>query len=438
MTSVSLVIPYSDSRWGWPQNKRLEELSKLLTEPAKTHHRILFKGENKDLTVIRVSIYLPKYRLTNGRTTSLQSEYLARNQTVRRDLFTGDPELIDAQQAQDQLLSDVIHQQGLHKFFEDSTNKQSDPILLDERGFVVNGNRRLCCWRKLLQSDSNKYGHFDHIDVIVLPHCDDKEIDRIEAHLQIEKDIKADYSWDARANMLIDKQKRDQFSSRELAELYRTKESEIKELIDMRQCADEYLRSRDKADMWSLVSEHEEAFRKIATLRPKIADVGRQMLFLKSAFTLVDNPKEAGGRLYEQIPAILSSLDEVAAKLLEEFPVEPSMAPPETVELFGGSAPKPLETSIAPLVAEISKKKNACRAREIIVETVTAQKELKKNSKLAKFLFQCCRDANTRLSSAVMEGLRPESDQSGVSNQLYEIEKNIAKIRKYLEEHVAD
>ena len=437
MPPTLFALSPADIRYGWAQHKRCEELTKLYSIPAKAHHRVLFKGQNTDLPIVRVPIDLPKYRMANGRTSSLQAEYLAKHASARRDMFSGDPELTDAQAAQHELLLMVIRQQDLRKTFEDISNKQIEPILLDERGFVVNGNRRLCCWRDLYYADSAKYGHFAYIDVVVLPHCDEKDIDRLEAWLQIQKDIKADYSWDARANMLLDKQKRDGFSNKELAELYGMKEGDVTELIDMRKYGDSYLRSRGKADMWSLVSDHEEAFRKIVASRPKISDVGNQEVFMEASFALIDNPKEAGGRLYEQIPAILDSLDEVKEKLAEEFPVGQVVAAPEIDDMFGGGA-KATQPSALPLSVEIRKPENTDKARRIIVEVIASQKELRKNSKAAEYLLECCKKANAQLNAAVKEGLRPESNRSGVAKQLEAIEKSITSIRTHLEEHAKD
>lgn len=427
-----------DIHFGWPQTKRCEELDKLRETPATSYHRLLFKEQNTDLPIIRVHIDLPKYRLANGRTASLQAEHLAINSSVRRDIFSGDPELHDAQKAQHNLLLKVIKQQDLRKLFEDTKNNQIEPIILDERGFVVNGNRRLCCWRDLILGNAEKYGHFSYIDVVVLPHCDEKDIDRLEASLQIQKDIKADYSWDAKANMLIDKQNRDGFSNKDLANLYDMKEGEITELIDMRTYADTYLRSRNKTDIWSRVSDHEEAFRKIVLLRPKIGDVDDQELFKEAAFALIDNPLEAGARLYDQIPAIHVNLDPIKKKLTEEFPVTLPTASPDAEEIFGdGESTSPANLS-TPLSVEIRKGENTNRARQIIVEVLASQKEIKLNSKAEDYLIECCKKANAQLSAAVKEGLRHESNRSGVSKQLDAIETNFTQIRKYLEEHADD
>ncbi|MBK7576838.1 MAG: hypothetical protein IPI24_05340 [Ignavibacteria bacterium] len=73
--------------------------------------------------------------MVNGRTVSLQEEYLAKNPTTRQDLFSGDAELWDAQEAQHNLLLQLAKKSDLQKYFEDPTNTQVDPILLDENGF---------------------------------------------------------------------------------------------------------------------------------------------------------------------------------------------------------------------------------------------------------------------------------------------------------------
>lgn len=432
---ASFTIP-ATSRFGWPKPARTEEFKKLLAMPASATFRIVLQGKTMDIPIIRVSIDLPKYRMTNGRTASLQAEYLARNPTAQLDLFAGDAELWDSQEVQHGLLLQVAKQSDLRKYFEDTANKQVEPILLDENGFVVNGNRRLSTWRDLCHTDNAKYGHFRHIDVAVLPHCDEKEIDRLEATLQIAKDIKADYSWDAEANMMLAKQLRDGFSNKELAELYDMKETEVQELMDMRAYADEYLRSRKKANLWSQVSEHEFAFKKIVSSRPRISGIGSQEVFKQAAFTLIDNPDEAGGRLYDAIPAIVESLDLIKEKLQAEFEVKPDAVVVDLNDMFGGAPPAAGESSLdMPLAKEIQKPESAEKARKIIVEVIESQRQLKKDSKSAGYLLDCCAKAQSTLTAAVKDGLRPESKLAGVAKQLDQIQAQVEKIRTYLDEH---
>ncbi len=432
---IASTMP-TTSRFGWPKPTRTEEFKKLLAKTSGATFRIEFQGKTVDIPIIRVPIDLPKYRMTNGRTVSLQSEYLARHPKAQADLFAGDAELWNTQEIQHGLLLQLAKQSDLRKHFEDTTKKQVDPLLLDENGFVVNGNRRLSTWRDLCHADSTKYGHFRHIDIAVLPHCDEKEIDRLEATLQITKDIKADYSWDAEANMMLAKQKRDGFSNKDLAELYEMKDGEIQELMDMRAYADEYLRSRNKTDLWSQVSADKFAFQKIVLLRPRISSIGGQEIFKQAAFTLIDNPDEAGGRLYEVIPAIFESLDLIKEKLQAEFDVKPEETVADLNDLFGGAPPKVGDSALdMPLAKEIQKPESAEKARKIIVEVIESQRQLKKDSKNAGYLLDCCAKAQSALAAAVKDGLRPESKLTGVGKQLDQIKDQVEKIRLYLEEH---
>lgn len=439
MNETPLPDSPTTSRFGWPRPLRRETFARLQEANPTGSTRIVFLGENRDFPIIRIPIGLPKYRLENGRTASLQAEALARDTTLRRDLFTGDPELWESQEAQHKLLLQLSKQSDLDKYFEDISNSQVDAILLDENGFVVNGNRRLSTWRELVHKDSKKYARFAYVDVSVLPHCSDREIDLLEATMQIEKDIKADYNWDAQANMMLAKQKRDKLSNKELSDIYKMKEPQVEELLDMRAYADEYLRSRGQSDLWSLVSDQQFGFRRLVEGRRRMAGLGDQELFKQAAFVLIDKPEEAGGRLYDAIPAIAAGLDAVKNRLREEFePQEPGEAA-GLDELFGGGgATAPTGSSDVALAGEIQKPENAARARAIIVEVIESQKQLKKDSKTSGFLLTNCARANALLTTAVKAGLRAESKRKGVAQQLDEIEAQVVHIRRFLAEHVKD
>lgn len=422
------------SRFGWPRPKREEEFDKLGKAKDLPTERIEFQGRIQDFPIIRVPINLPKYRMVNGRTASSQEEYLAKHGQERRDLFSGDPELLDAQEVQHGLLLALASQADLLNYFKDSAHRQVNPILLDEMGFVVNGNRRLATWRELYLEDRNKYGHFGHIDVTVLPHADQREIDRLEVALQIEPDIKADYTWDSRANMMFQKRKRDNLSISDLSALYKMKKEEVTELLEMRDYAAEYLRSRNKESHWSSVSANELAFEKIVAGRSKIADTGEKELFKQAAFILIDNSSEAGGRLYEAIPNIQEYLPEVKAKLFEKFPVTSKAASGKMGDLFGGSKPREEAVNI-PLAAEIQKAENSDAARKIIVAVIESQRQLKKDSKTANYLVDCLAKANALLGAAIKDGLRPESKKTGAQAQLKQIKAHISRVEKWLEDN---
>ncbi len=435
MTDVALPTSPTGSRFGWPKPARLREFEALLKKKDLPTHRIVFQGRPQDIPIIRVPIELPKYRMANGRTASLQVEHLARNSKVRPDLFTGDPELWDGQEAQHRLLLQLGKQQELSKYFENSMNKQIDPILLDENGFVVNGNRRLAAWRELLIDPSGKYPHFADIDVAVLPHCTEREIDRLEARLQIEKDIRADYNWDAQANMMLAKMAREDFKPPELAKLYGMKPSEVQELLDMRDYAAEYLRSRGKTDLWSVVSPNEFAFRRLVQQRSRLTGLARQEMFKEAVFALIDNPSTVG-RLYEAIPALAESLDEVSSRLTQEFPSVSEATAADLDALFGDgqNSSSPPE---AALVKVLQHPESIARAREVIADVLEGQRQLKRDTKTSGYLLETCAKANANLMSAVKDGLRAESKLVGVARQLDGIEAHIATIRAFLDKHAA-
>jgi hypothetical protein len=387
-----------------------------------------------------VPLNLPKYRISNGRTASAQQEWVA-NKHRPADFFdNGDPELEELQIAQHQILVDMIRQEGLQAKFEDPTNKQVDPVLLDENGFVVNGNRRLCCWRVLYGKDQSKYGHFRHIDIVVLPHCDEQELDRLEAKLQIEKDIRSDYTWDAEANMMAQKQRLHGFTTPQLAQLYSRTKREIEDLLAMRDLAGEYLRSRGKENAWSEVKGDRFAFQELLKARSSTSSAGDREIIKQASFALIDDPENAGERLYAVIPKVREYLPAVKLALVEAFPLPPVQTDATAEEAFGGPSARPTGASSAEisdlaLVGEIKRTEaSIIRAREVVIETVRSQDEQSRERDAADFLFKTLKKANALLQNASGHGLRPESSIEGVSSQISSMRSALSRIEEWLAE----
>ena len=431
--STPLPLNPKDSRFGWTKAARIEEFGKKLAAATGATHRVVIQGQTQDIKIIRVHQNVPKYRLENGRTASAQVEHLAKNPQESGGLLLDDPELWKAQEIQHGLLLKLAEKSDLRKYFENTANKQVDPILLDENGFVINGNRRLATWRDLFHSESGKFGHFEYIDVAVLPPVDAKAIDRLEAELQIEKDIKADYTWDSEANMMLAKRQREGYSDKELGELYGMKESEVKELLDMRDYAHDWLRSRGKDNIWSLVAGGELAFRRIVTSRGKVGGTGRQQLFKEAAFALIDNPDEVKDSLHDAINGMAQHIGPIIEKLKTAFAISAPAVDVETTDLFGGGPAKSSgEADDLALSKEIGKGDNAAAARQIIVEFIESQKQLKRDTKSAEKLLDCCARATGALEDGIKLGLGAETKIEGVAGQLDRLETQIAKIREFI------
>jgi hypothetical protein len=438
--AVQIPPPPKQSPYGWPLPDRREEFKKLTDRPTGETWRVEdFKGETISLPILRIPINLSKYRISNGRTASAQQEWVA-NKHVQADFFdNGDPELEDVQIAQHQILKAMIREEGLLAKFEDAANKQVEPILLDENGFIVNGNRRLCCWRELYAKDPAAYGHFGHVDAVVLPHCDERELDRLEARLQIDRDIRSDYTWDSEANMMAQKQRLHGFSTPDLAKLYGKTKREIEDLLAMRELAAEYLRSRGKENTWSEVKGDRYAFQELLKAMGGASSPGDREIIKQSSFALIDDSGQAGERLYAVIPKVREYLTAVKVSLAEAFPLPEAKSDSAAEEAFGGLAAKPMggvtPHSDLALVAEMKKDVESIRkSREVVIETIRSQDEQSKERDAADFLYKTLKKANALIQNASSHGLRPESARGGVASQIESMRAALVRIEDWLSE----
>lgn len=427
--------PPRQSPYGWPLPDRREEFKKLASVPSGDTFRVEnFKGSMISLPIVRVPINLPKYRIANGRTASAQQEWVATHSQPVDFFDAGDPELEVVQIAQHDILKSMIKEEGLLEKFKDPVQRQVEPLMLDENGFTLNGNRRLCCWRELYLSDQAKYSHFGHVDVVVLPHCDDQELDRLEARLQIDRDIRSDYTWDAEANMILQKQRLHGFSTQEIARLYGKKKSEIDQLLGMRELAAEYLRVRSKENTWSLVRDDKYAFSTLYKTLVSISSPSDRELVKHASFALIDDPADVGERLYAVIPKVKEHLTKIKRDLVQAFPVIVAEPDKDAQDMFGGpsSNTKSAGSDLA-LVAEI--KKDECsnqKARDTVLETIRAEDDQKEEQKQADYLLKTLKKVNALVQNVAAHGLRPESAVQGVEMQIKGIRDNLDAIEAWL------
>lgn len=416
----------STTEFGWPLPKRKQHFEDV--KSGSTYSQQLdFMDTRLTLPVLRVPINLPKYRMLNGRTASAQEEWLAKHPDKPADFFRQDPESNEVQRVQYELLGKLVSGAGLLTYFKQADNKQKEPLILDTNGFVINGNRRLCAWRTLLKEDAQKYGHFAHVDVIVLPPGDDKAIDKLEGSLQIEPDIRDDYTWDSLANMMRIRQSLHGLDTEKLADFYKKKEGEVKELLDMLDYAAKYLENRGKARQWSQVSDKEFAFRQMVRMRGTLNTAGEKQLFEAVAYVLIDDPE--GGRLYQAIPDAHKHFELIKSALAQAFPMNAS-ATGDGLDILGGA---PTASTDVPLALEIGKdEESRKKAAGIVKNLIEMTKLLDKEKKSADFLLNQLQKANTLIQNGLTAGLRPESRKEGVSQQLDAIEQGVVRIRKWL------
>lgn len=418
----SVDVPAAmEGELGWTPIRRLEEFKKRSEQASDETFRITFADDSHVLPIWVVPIQLPRYRLENGRTISAQFEWLAKHPGADQKFFRDDPESIEAQWIQHIILQGMVEAGDLKKLFKDGKIRQDDPIILDHNGFVVNGNRRLCLWRDMYLGDKAKYAHFAHIRVVVLPDRSPLAISKLEANLQVKKDVKADYIWHALAHMFKHHRDAEGMTPREIGVIYDKTETQVEEYLAMLGAAERFLISRGKQGEWSSVTGDEFAFRKIVNSLDKVKAATDKVLFQAAAFNLVDHPKKEG-RLYDRVPEIQKHLPAIKAELAKRFPVDVAGG---GHALLGGVQP---DVSI-PLGKKIEEPANRDLATKIVLATIEDQDAIEDAKKQSDAFVRLLGKANSALRSAeaVYDKKTPTG---GAANQLAEIEAAVLRLRK--------
>lgn len=437
MVDVSKDGPRSRFGWSWiERSSYVDEQRKQTSLPV---FPMMFRGQDLELPIIRVPVELPKYRLLNGRTAALQGEYVATHQ-LPRDYFRRDDELLEVQEIQHGILRQLIDEEGLRSYFSNPANRQTQPLVLDSNGFVVNGNRRLCTYRELYWEDCGKFEHFGTVRAVVLPPADQKAIDRLEAQLQLQPEMRADYTWYARAQMMQDRLEYHELTTDELAAFYDMKRSELETLLDMHRLAGQYLESRGRGNRWSTLgtNNHMYAFRQLVLGCRKFTNASDLELFLNSAFLLIDDPE--GARLYDSIPDIAKHFDALKARLAQTLDIEPAVErePPEPSDDPLAPIVNPVEGGLADQLARaIAVDSNRVEARQQIKDVIDSEKEAIREQKNANYLRSMLAKAHGSLTEARSHGLVPDANLKGVLEQVGNIRRELDAICAYVRDRGA-
>lgn len=416
--------------FGWTYPKRKEHLEKLANSPSdKTQLIEKFQGKSQYFKIYTVSIDLPKYRLANGRTYAAQAEYLAGNPNVEKEIFEKDLESDEAQKIQHQLLKDMLgkNEKDLIYFFKD--NEQTEALILTYDGFVINGNRRLCAMRELYAIDKKQYQRFEHINIVILPPATEKDIDELEAVLQIAPDIKEEYTWYARALKYRKKRQQHNYKSEDLASIDKINPAEVDELIDLLNYADAYLADRGWKDEYHRLEQTKYAFLELRKARDKFFNAEpEKACFEKLAYCLIDG-STTGGRLYETIPAVAKYFDQFVERLRHDFDLTPKPIDINGQEddLFGSID----HSNLGDVIEALSDPSKYQDISQIAADVVIAEKQKVKEKEKVNFVITQVRKAGTLLLDATAS-LNAHQQQDGIEEQLKSIEGSIDKIREWL------
>ena len=416
--------------FGYPTPRRKAEISDAISS-SKENFQINYQGKYRPIPVIEVRIGLLVYRMENIRTKSLQKEWLATHQDFSKYFFKEDPYCIEVQEIQHQILKSLASDEGLLAEFKSGKTQQTEPLICSDDGVVVNGNRRLCAWRELYYSDTEKYKHFQTIRVAVLPNHDPEGMYDLEVALQIHSDLKAKYVWHTVAADC--KEQADKgIDIKIIANKQGKSPDEIRTLIECYDYAAQYLESIGHPDEWSKVDKQDYAFRKIIAGRKSLTgSPADRELFQEIAKFMLATPAE-GNRLYDQIPRVVKNLPAIAAKLKDVFAINTEEQQDDDLDILAGDDG---DTSASNQNALIAAGIRTADDPKLVVKTVQnvleTSAELEKEKEKKSYIFNQVMKAATLLNNAVST-LDSEMSKEGVGRQLDSIEAACDILRDWI------
>lgn len=180
---------------------RKEYIKKILASgsssstPIETSENIFTECQ-----IHQLDVNLPISRLSNIRTKSSQMNWLAENKDKEADFFTKDPECREALSVQQDLLFNIANSGGEKNFYENFKNgakfRQDEPIIINSKGVMINGNTRMSAIRKLLNEAEVTHQHLLKIPMAILPPSVTEDDERfLELRYQVRPDWQKNYSW---------------------------------------------------------------------------------------------------------------------------------------------------------------------------------------------------------------------------------------------------
>ena len=422
-------------RYGYSLPERLQKFNELISNKQAnsiTKWDVPTVNGTELYEVYLVSVELPKYRLDNTRTLALQEQYIY-HENKGEDFFN-DVESDEIQEIQHNLLKTLIKSSDKDKdlvsYF--ATHTQTEPLILTHEGFVISGNRRLCALRELVEQDYDSYKHFSQVRVVILPNLDADKIDQIEDFLEQQKDIKEPFSWVSRALGYRRRMHKYNYSDEQLASITGVKKNEIAGLINKVEIADRYLDSIGKSKDYNQILDDFYAFEKIYTCQTK--DKGgpsKKTAFEKLSFLAIKNKDSFSDRMYKNIPIILEAQGMIHDELSDEFEDELKEIEKEVNENLKLSGLQLFPDPNITLIKLMDNPKNEEKIIEIVSDKIVEYLALEREKKKRSGVLDRVRKANTLLIEA--NAIKShETDKTGITNQIRNIEKEIEKLKDWV------
>ena len=421
------------------QDIREKSIRAHITKWKKSEHKheseFYIKGRFKKCPIVNLPIDLPIYHLNNGRTQSMQSEWIYNNNKPE-NFFSNNLENNNQQKIQHTLLINQAMGYGSHKqnIFDELKKRgefrEDQPILVDIKGMVINGNRRLSSVRELYESNKKKFEKFQYIPAAVIQeHLTAEDIEVTESYYQIKKELKQDYDWISLIKKIQrqkDVLKKDfKWISVTMDKTQDWVESSYKLIEEIDKCLEE---DYGKPRHYDLIMNQQQIWEETRKKAYKTKDAIERELIFKIARIVSLNSRNLGKRAYEFCIDFQNrkKLTDVYDYLKARFHLKPSKEEknisdnPE--DIIAGKIPSQYELSV---IQKIPTKK----IKPELINEIREELNFKKEDAAALRASNDILLKITKLESASL----PPSDRGSILSNLKKVVKKTERIVNKLE-----
>lgn len=259
--------------------------------------------------IVQIDSEYLMFRIENSRTEIQQLAHI-RKHSLPKDFFN-DPESPFVQQAQEEILTDMVKGRGKDLLDDLKVRRQEDACIITYDGYIVNGNRRTAGLKFLGER---------YIDCVVLrDDATPKDIYMLEQQLQIAEDFREQYHW---INELrnIRKGKEDsrfELKEEELASNLRLELKDVRIMLRILDLVDAFLIWKNIPGEYDYpkLDKAEEVFRQLEKAVKKYAkNHAKREALQKSVFNLIEErPSET--RLYKHVGDLIKNFDQIYVKI---------------------------------------------------------------------------------------------------------------------------
>ena len=163
---------------------------------SQGNHWVTLRQGPVQIPTVHLDQKLLVYRVDNGRLLAALQEHFKSDPSHLKRLHRRESRAATQELLHALLLEKAGDQRGPILRELKRLKVQTEPLLVDCTGVVVNGNRRLSAMRQLLQEDPDLFQRFEKPLVAVLPEeISRSDVEYIETALQLAPETKLPYGW---------------------------------------------------------------------------------------------------------------------------------------------------------------------------------------------------------------------------------------------------